>query len=140
MNEDQTVFLVDDEPAVLRSLSRLLRAEGYKTQLFDSGREFIDKHKPGAAGCIVLDLSMPGMTGLELQQWLTDSGILLPVIFLTAQNDVHDRVQALMRGAVDVLMKPVSAARLLKSLREAFAGLQAGGTEFARWDDAMGKN
>ena len=132
MNEDRTVFLVDDEPAVLKALSRLLRAEGYKTQLFDSGREFISKHRSGAAGCILLDISMPGMTGLEVQQRLTDSGILLPVIFLTAQNDVHDRVQALMLGAVDVLMKPVSAGRLLKALREAFAQLQAGAAEVTR--------
>jgi FixJ family two-component response regulator len=121
MNEKRTVFLVDDEPAVLRALSRLLRAEGYRTQVFNSGREFIDKYKPGATGCLVLDLSMPGMTGLDLQEWLRGSGISLPVIFLTAQSDVRDRVQALMGGAVDVLMKPVMAKVLVRSIQEAFA-------------------
>jgi FixJ family two-component response regulator len=121
MNEKRTVFLVDDEPAVLRALSRLLRAEGYRTELFNSGREFIDKYKPGVAGCLVLDLTMPGMTGLDLQEWLKSSSISLPVIFLTAQSDVRDRVQALMGGAVDVLMKPVMANALIRSIQEAFA-------------------
>lgn len=135
MNEKRTVFLVDDEPAVLRALSRLLRAEGYRTQMFNSGREFIDKYKPGATGCLVLDVSMPGMTGLDLQEWLRGSGISLPVIFLTAQSDVRDRVQALMGGAVDVLMKPVMANVLVRSIQGAFA--EAGGA--AKTIDRDGK-
>jgi FixJ family two-component response regulator len=137
MNEKRTVFLVDDEPAVLRALSRLLRAEGYRTQVFNSGREFIDKYKPGASGCLVLDLSMPGMTGLDLQEWLRGSGVSLPVIFLTAQNDVRDRVQALMQGAVDVLMKPVMANALIGSIQEAFAKAQ--GAKSINHDGAVGK-
>jgi len=137
MNEKRTVFLVDDEPAVLRALSRLLRAEGYRTQVFNSGREFVDKYKPGAAACLVLDLSMPGMTGLDLQEWLRGSGISLPVIFLTAQSDVPDRVQALTQGAVDVLMKPVKANTLIRSIQEAFA--EAEGTKPINHDGAVGK-
>jgi FixJ family two-component response regulator len=137
MNEKRTVFLVDDEPAVLRALSRLLGAEGYRTQVFNSGREFIDKYKPGASGCLVLDLSMPGMTGLDLQEWLRGSGVSLPVIFLTAQNDVRDRVQALMQGAVDVLMKPVAASALLCCIQEAFAEAQR--TKPINPDGAVGK-
>lgn len=121
MSEKRTVFLVDDEPAVLRGLSRLLRAEGYLTQVFNSGRDFIDKYKPGTVGCLVLDISMPGMTGLDLQQWATDSGLLSPIIFLTAQNEVSDRVQALMRGAIDVLIKPVTAGALIRCIHKAFA-------------------
>jgi len=137
MNEKRTVFLVDDEPAVLRALSRLLRAEGYRTQVFNSGREFVDKYKPGATACLVLDLSMPGMTGLDLQEWLKGSGISLPVIFLTAQSDVPDRVQALTQGAVDVLTKPVKANTLIRSIQEAFGKPQ--GAKPINHDGAVGK-
>jgi FixJ family two-component response regulator len=121
MSEKGIVFLVDDEPAVLRALSRLLRAEGYKTQVFNSGREFMDKYKPGAVGCLVLDIAMPGMNGLDLQLWVASSNIPLPVIFLTAQNDTNDRFQALMQGAIDVLMKPVNASTLIRCIHRAFA-------------------
>lgn len=118
MKEKQTVFLVDDEPAVVRALARLLRAEGYTTAIFSSGREFVDKYDPGMAGCLVLDISMPGMTGLDVHEWLTTSGIPLPVIFLTAQSDLPDRS---MKGVVDVLMKPVTASALVASIEKAFA-------------------
>ena len=121
MNRQQTVFLVDDEPAVRRALSRLLRAEGYTTEVFGSGREFMDNYNPSVAGCLVLDLTMPEVTGLDVQQWLASSGTALPIIFLTGQDDLPQKVQAMMQGAVDVLMKPVNASALVKGIEEALA-------------------
>jgi len=121
MNGERTVFLVDDEPAVLRALSRLLRAEGYTTEVFSSGREFIDKYNPSGAGCVVLDLTMPGITGLDVQQWLASSDRSLPIIFLTALDELPEEVQAMMQGAVDVLMKPVNATALITGIEAALA-------------------
>jgi FixJ family two-component response regulator len=121
MNEDQTVFLVDDEPAIVKALSRLLRAAGYRIEAFSSAREFMDHYKVGVGGCLVLDLSMPGITGIDVQQWLASSGGPLPVVFMTGQDDLPEKVQAMMKGAVDVLMKPVSASALLKNIEKALA-------------------
>src|SRR6266850_7483647 len=99
MNEQQTVFLVDDDPAVLKALSRLLRAEGYRTETFNSGRDFMDKYKPGVGGCLVLDLSMPGISGLDVQEWVANSGHPLPTIFLTAQDDIPEQMQVILDRA-----------------------------------------
>jgi FixJ family two-component response regulator len=93
-------------------------AAGYTTAAFTSGREFIDKYDPSVAGCLVLDISMPGMTGLDAHQWLITSGIPLPVIFLPAQSDLPARMQ----GVVDVLTKPVTASTLIACIERAFAG------------------
>ena len=122
MNEQRTIFLVDDEPAVLRALSRMLRGAGYQTQTFNSGQEFMDTYDPNVAGCLVLDRSMPGMTGLDVQRWVTGLCNSLPIVFLTGRDDAHEREQALMHGAVDVLTKPVAARVLLASIQKAFAG------------------
>lgn len=119
MNAQQRVFVVDDEPNVLKAISRLLRAEGITYESFSSGREFMEKYNPGVTGCLVLDMSMPEMTGLQVQQWLVTSGFPLPVIFLTGRGDSDERTQALRWGAVDVLMKPVAAKKLLTCIEEA---------------------
>jgi len=120
MNEEQTVFVLDDEPAVVRALSRLLRAAGYRTEPFGSARDFMEHYNPGVPGCLLMDLSMPGITGLDVQQWLVTNGRPLPIIFLTGQ-DIPEKVREMMQGAVDVLTKPVSGSALLKSIEEAFA-------------------
>jgi len=119
MNEQATVFLVDDEPAVLNALARLLRAEGYKTETFSSGRDFMDRYKPGSSGCLVLDLLMPAITGVDVQKWLVDSGNPLPTIFLTAQDELAEQIQTSMGQAAKVLSKPVSARDLVKAIEEA---------------------
>ena len=120
MNQNQTVFVVDDEPTVLKALSRLLTAEGYATRAFGSAQEFMDNYA-GAPGCLVLDLYMPGITGLDLQRWLVDSSHSLPVLFLTASDDLPEKDRAMLRGAVDVLMKPVVASVLISGIEEALA-------------------
>jgi FixJ family two-component response regulator len=128
MNNDQTVFVVDDEPLVLRALTRLLRAEGFRAESFGSARQFIDQYNPDVSGCLVIDISMPGITGLQLQQWLVSSGIPLPIIFLTGRDDCSQREEALRWGAVDVLMKPVTAEHLVGCIKEALVQHGKGGT------------
>ena len=117
------IYLVDDDPAVLKGLSRLLGTAGYPTSQFTSAREFMESfmesYKPDQPGCLVLDLAMPGFTGLELHQWLRQTGIPLPVIFLTGHGDISTAVEAIKQGAVEFLMKPVDAEDLLKAIREA---------------------
>lgn len=121
MSENQTVFVVDDEPAVAKAISRLLRASGYATQIFGSAREFMDRYKPGAGGCVLLDISMPGLTGLDLQQWMAGSISPLPILFLTALDNSPEKMRALREGAVGVLMKPVDADELVEGVEEALA-------------------
>jgi len=118
-NPVTTVFLVDDDPAVLKSLSRLLRSAGLACATFASAREFLDRHDPAASGCVVLDVAMPGLNGMELQQALTDRGQELAIVFLTGHGDIPMSVQAMKRGAVDFLTKPVHDDDLLQAVRVA---------------------
>jgi FixJ family two-component response regulator len=122
MNAEQTVFVVDDDPAVGKALSRLLRASGYTARVFGSAQEFMNEYQPGTAGCLVADFSMPGINGLELQQWLADSGLALPVLFVTGLDDIPDAVRATMTdGVVDILTKPVNPDQLLEAIQKALA-------------------
>ena len=114
-----TVFVVDDDPAVLKSLSRLLRSARLDAATFSTPREFLERHDPSAPGCLVLDVAMPGLNGLELQEALTAMGSELPIIFLTGHGDIPMSVQAMKRGAVDFLTKPVNDEDLLKAVRAA---------------------
>ena len=114
-----TVTVVDDEPHVLKAVARLLRSEGFPVATFSSPREFLDQLDPGAPGCLVLDMSMPQISGLEIQQELERRGCLLPVIFLTGRADVPATVQAMKRGAADFLTKPVEDEDLLAAVRRA---------------------
>lgn len=116
-----TVFLVDDEPEVLKAVARLLRAEGFPVAAFSSPREFLDQVDPDAPGCLVLDMSMPGVSGLEVQRELEERGCVLPVIFLTGRADVPDTVRAMKGGASDFLTKPVEDEELLAAVRGALA-------------------
>ena len=120
MNEvSRRVYLVDDDPAVLKGLSRLLSSAGYQTSQFGSAKEFMECYDADASGCIVLDLAMPEVTGLEQQKWLRQSNSPLPVIFLTGRGDVSSSVQAIREGAVDFLTKPVNDEELLGAVRQA---------------------
>lgn len=112
-----TVFLVDDEPSVRRSLSHLLRAAGLNVATFASAQAFLEGYDSSAPGCLVLDLAMPGLNGLELQEALSARGSVLPIIFLSGHGDLPSGVRAMKRGAVDFLSKPVDAADLIKAVR-----------------------
>ena len=116
-----TVFLVDDDPSVLRALGRLLHSVGLNVAAFASAREFLEKQNPDAAGCLVLDVTMPGLNGLELQQALVDAGNPLPIVFLTGDGDIPMTVRAMKSGAVDFLSKPCRDAELLGAIEQALA-------------------
>lgn len=114
------VFIVDDDPAVLKSLSRLLRSVQLTVVTFGSPEEFLAQHDPREPGCLVLDVSMPGLNGLELQEALTSKGSAVPIIFLTGHGDVPTSVHAMKRGAFDFLTKPVNDDALIKAVHAAF--------------------
>ena len=114
-----TVFVVDDDPSVLRSLQRLLRSAGWATETYASAEEFLRLRDPAAAGCVILDLAMPGLDGLEVQRRLIEEGLPLPIIFLTGRSDAPTIVRAMRAGATNYLTKPVDGDRLLASVAEA---------------------
>jgi FixJ family two-component response regulator len=111
-----TVYLLDDEPGMLKALTRLLKAEGFTVRAFTSAKSFIESYQQEAVSCLVLDVAMPELDGLELQQRLTRAGILLPIVFLTGHGDIPMSVQAIKAGAVDFLTKPVKDVDLLRAV------------------------
>jgi FixJ family two-component response regulator len=113
------VFVVDDYAPGRRSISRLLQAAGFAVAAFESACDFVAQYDPAACGCLVLDLAMPAVSGLELQSILAEKGSLLPIIFLTAHGDVPKSVQAMKHGASDFLTKPVNDEELLAAVRVA---------------------
>ncbi len=117
--EKFTVYLVDDDAGVLKALSRLLRAKGYEVKSYVSPQEFLEQHDPAVSGCAVLDVSMPGLDGLELQQALTAGGSHRPIVFITGKGDVPTSVRAMKAGAIDFLTKPTKDVDLLQAIRRA---------------------
>jgi FixJ family two-component response regulator len=118
---DSTVYVVDDDAPVLRAVSRLLRLAGFHVETFSSPRRFLDHHDSAAASCLVLDLSMPDLNGLEVQQTLLSERKPLPIIFLTGNADVPTSVSAMKQGASDFLTKPVERDVLVQAVNEALA-------------------
>jgi FixJ family two-component response regulator len=116
-----TVFVVDDYAPVRRSIARLLHAAGFVVAAFASAEEFLAQYDPGVWGCLVLDVAMPTLNGLELQHILAEAGSLLPIIFLTGEGDIPKTVQAMKHGASDFLTKPVNDKDLLAAVRAAVA-------------------
>lgn len=114
-----TVFVVDDYAPLRKSVSRLLRAAGFAVAAFASAEEFLAQYDPGIWGCLVLDVAMPALNGLELQEILAKTGSLLPIIFLTGEGDIPECVQAIKHGASDFLTKPVNDEDLLAAVRVA---------------------
>jgi FixJ family two-component response regulator len=113
------VFVVDDDPSFLKAVSRLLRAAGLKVAPFASADQFLLEHDAASPGCLVLDLTMPGLNGLELQEALSARGSDRPIVFLTGTADVPMSVRAMKHGAVDFLTKPVREAALLAAVEAA---------------------
>ena len=114
-----TVFVVDDYAPVRKSIARLLHAAGFAVAVFGSAEEFLARYDPQIVGCLVLDLAMPTLNGLELQHILAKAGSLLPIIFLTGTADIPKSVQAMKHGASDFLTKPVNDEDLLAAVRVA---------------------
>ncbi len=111
-----TVFVVDDYAPVRNAISRLLGTAGFVVATFASADAFLAQYDPAACGCVVLDLAMPAVSGLELQEILAQSGSLLPIIFLTAHGSIPKSVQAMKHGASDFLTKPVNDEDLLAAV------------------------
>jgi FixJ family two-component response regulator len=114
-----TIFIVEDDRGVLRALSRLLQAAGYKTKAYSSPQTFLDQHDPLMPGCVVLDLTMPALSGLDVQRALADRGVDRPVIFLSGAWAAPSVVKAMKAGAVDFLSKPVDQTALLNAIKAA---------------------
>ena len=120
MTKKFTVYLVDDDPGVLKALSRLLRVKGYDVRSYSSPQLFLEEHDVAVPGCAVLDVSMPGLDGLELQRALTASaGSHRPIVFITGKGDIPTSVRAMKAGALDFLTKPVNDKDLLEAISRA---------------------
>ena len=113
------MFVIDDEPAVVKAISRLLRSAGFKVETFDSASRFLADHDPRVSGCMVLDVTMPEITGLDLQQKLLTHGRALPIVFLTGRGDIPMSVRAMKNGAADFLTKPVNDQILIDAVQRA---------------------
>lgn len=113
------VYLLDDEPEMVKALTRLLRARGFEVRGFSSVQAFLEACRPQDTACLVLDVAMPELDGLALQQRLTQQGIHIPIIFLTGRGDIPMSVRAIKAGAVDFLTKPVDASKLVEAVRAA---------------------
>ena len=116
----QTVFFVDDDPSFLATMSRWLRAFGYSLESYSSATDFLAQRPIKAPGCVVADLEMPGMDGMELQRALAQSSNPLPIIFLTGHGDIPSSVQAMRLGAEDFLTKTTDKEQLLGAIERAF--------------------
>jgi len=122
MPEDLVVSIVDDDASVRRSTRRLLRSSGLRAEAFSSAEEFLDSELARQTACLILDLRMPGMNGLELQRRLIQNCIPVPIIFLSAHASEEDEHNALRAGAIRFLRKPISKEALLSAIRDALKG------------------
>ena len=121
MSDGPTIFIVDDDEAVRDSLQILLETEGYRTAVFGSGLEFLDAYRAGQAGCLLADVRMPDMSGLDLQEILAERQLQLPVIIITGHGDVSMAVRAMKAGAVDFIEKPFADTTILDSVQRALS-------------------
>lgn len=116
IEKQHNIFIVDDDFPVRRSLCRLLSSYGFSVQTYPSAQDFLDTVPSDADGCLILDVKMPGINGLDLQSRLNISGSKIPIIFITAYDNPHDRERAMKLGAVAFLLKPLEDVRLLEAI------------------------
>lgn len=119
MSNNQTVFLVDDEPDVRASLSMLIRSIGLTPECYDTPQAYLKAYDPERPGCLILDMRMPGMSGLQLQEKLSAMGLHPPIIMISGHGEIPNAVQAVQRGAIDFLQKPISDQLLLDRIQQA---------------------
>jgi FixJ family two-component response regulator len=119
VSEPAVVFVVDDDPSMRRALETLLRSVGLDVRLFSSAQEFMQAKRPDAPGCLVLDVRLPGMSGLAFQEELAKTGVAIPVIFISGHGDVPMTVRAMKAGAVEFLTKPFDDQVLLDAIHAA---------------------
>lgn len=118
-NQHSTVYIVDDDQAIRHAMEMLMRSVGLNYEIFHSGNDFLASHTNDRAGCLVLDIRMPGLGGLELQDKLNEMGSTLPIIFITGHGDVPMAVEAMQKGAIDFIQKPFRDQELLDRIGEA---------------------
>jgi FixJ family two-component response regulator len=117
--EEPIVFAVDDDASIREALSRLFRSTGIRAQIFASAQEFLRFKRPGAPACLVLDVRLPGLSGLDLQSELAATGLAIPIIFITGHGDIPMSVRAIKAGAVEFLTKPFRDQALLDAIHQA---------------------
>ena len=127
---DITVFVIDDDASVRKSLSRLLRSAGYTAETFSSAEEFLRREHFDGVGCILLDVRMPGLSGMDLQEKLNKADYPMPIVFITGHGDIPMTVEAMKKGAVDFLTKPFDDEGLLQALRAAIEKDRKGRVEY----------
>jgi two-component system response regulator FixJ len=133
---EKVVYLVEDEDSVRRSVGFMLKTSGYTVIPYASGTEFMKDAKALASGCILLDIRMPGMDGLEVQHALREKGVTLPVIIMTGHGDVPLSVKAMKAGAIDFIEKPFEKATLVAAIEDGLALLARSGTHHDRAEEA----
>jgi FixJ family two-component response regulator len=116
---ESIVFIIDDDPLYRRSSERLVRSVGFSVQSFESARDFLSSRRPNVPSCLILDVRLPGLSGLDLQRELAEVGVLIPIIFVTGYGDIPMSVQAMKAGAVEFLTKPFRDQALLDAIRHA---------------------
>ncbi len=116
---DATVFVIDDDPSIREAIRSLIRSVGIRVETFASAQEFMASKRPDAPSCLVLDVRMPGLSGLDLQRELSEAGISIPIIFITGHGDIPMSVRAMKAGAVEFLTKPFRDQDLLDAITEA---------------------
>ena len=116
-----TVYVVDDDPDVLKAIERLLESTGLDVATFSSPQKFLEGYDRNAPGCLVLDLALPGLSGLDVQRVLEEQASVLPIVFLTGRGDIAASVQAMKHGAADFLTKPVDDTALIAAIHDALA-------------------
>src|SRR5262245_25395261 len=113
---ESCVFVIEDDPSMRNALKNLLRSVGLETQLFASAQEFLDADRPDLPSCLILDVRLPGLSGLDLQQELSAGNVHIPIIFITAHGDIPMSVRAMKAGAVEFLTKPFRDQDLLDAI------------------------
>ncbi|MGE5114309.1 MAG: response regulator transcription factor [Acidobacteriaceae bacterium] len=116
-----TVFVIDDDPQVLASIQGLLKSAGLRSECFETAEQFLQRRPPGGPSCLIVDVSLPGISGLDFQQQLKRAGLQIPIVFITAHGDIPMTVKAMKSGAVEFLTKPFEDQALLGAVKQAFA-------------------
>jgi FixJ family two-component response regulator len=119
--EKSTVFVVDDDASVRAAIQGLLKSAGLSSQSFETAEEFLRAKRPEGPGCLILDVSLPGMSGLDFQEQLSKAGFRIPIVFITAHGDIPMTVRAMKSGAVEFLTKPFDDEALLNAIEQALA-------------------
>jgi len=132
---ESIVFIIDDDPLYRRSSERLVRSIGFSVQSFESARDFLSSRRPNAPSCLILDVRLPGLSGLDLQRELAEAGVHIPIIFVTGHGDIPMSVQAMKAGAVEFLTKPFRDQALLDAIRQAIGHDQVARQQHARSAD-----